>query len=244
MPADQETIRYTGFYGNDANGKSFLSREVLGGGSGGRYYADGSDTIHIVPDSRNQPAEFTETRYPIRVDRLALATDSGGAGQFRGGLGYDKDYRVLVDCHTIVTADRVKLGCYGVSGGQAGQPFLAIADAHGEARNLGGLVDGEPLKAGQVLRVRTTGGGGWGDALARDPAAVLLDVVQGKVSQAAAKDDYGVVVVTGTGEGALDGLRVDAAATDALRTKLRASRKEPLPMIDRGEGFRRLQGKN
>lgn len=243
MPADQETIRYTGFYGNDANGKSFLSREVLGGGSGGRYYADGSDTIHIVPDSRNQPAEFTETRYPIRVDRLALATDSGGAGQFRGGLGYDKDYRVLVDCHTIVTADRVKLGCYGVSGGQAGQPFLAIADVHGEARKLGGLVDGEPLKAGQVLRVRTTGGGGWGDALARDPAAVLLDVVQGKVSQAAAKDDYGVVVVTGTGEGSIDGWCVDAAATDALRAKLRAARKAPLPMIDRGEGFRRLQGK-
>ncbi|MBV8243063.1 MAG: hydantoinase B/oxoprolinase family protein, partial [Hyphomicrobiales bacterium] len=61
MPADQETIRYTGFYGTDAAGKPFLSREVLGGGSGGRYYADGNDVIHIVPDSRNQPAEFTET---------------------------------------------------------------------------------------------------------------------------------------------------------------------------------------
>jgi len=56
MPADQETIRYTGFYGADRSGKSFLSREVLGGGSGGRYYADGNDAIHIVPDSRNQPA--------------------------------------------------------------------------------------------------------------------------------------------------------------------------------------------
>ena len=49
MPADQETIRYTGFYGTDADGKPFLSREVLGGGSGGRYYADGNDAIHIVP---------------------------------------------------------------------------------------------------------------------------------------------------------------------------------------------------
>ena len=55
MPADQETIRYTGFYGTDRNGKSFLSREVLGGGSGGRYYADGNDAIHIVPELA-QPA--------------------------------------------------------------------------------------------------------------------------------------------------------------------------------------------
>ena len=80
MPADQETIRYTGFFGTDLDGKAFLSREVLGGGSGGRYYADGNDAIHIVPDSRNQPAEFTETRFPLLVEKLALRTDSGGAG--------------------------------------------------------------------------------------------------------------------------------------------------------------------
>src|SRR6267378_350030 len=73
MPADQETIRYTGFHGVDADGQFYLMREVLGGGSGGRYYADGSDTIHVVPDSKNLPAEFTETRFPLRVERLALA---------------------------------------------------------------------------------------------------------------------------------------------------------------------------
>ncbi|MGB0102095.1 MAG: hydantoinase B/oxoprolinase family protein, partial [Nocardioides sp.] len=70
MPADQETIRYTGVYGTDANGESYLMREVLGGGSGGRYYADGEDTIHVVPDSRNLPSEFTESRFPFRVERL------------------------------------------------------------------------------------------------------------------------------------------------------------------------------
>ncbi len=154
MPADQETIRYTGFHGRDREGRSFLSREVLGGGSGGRWYADGNDAIHIVPDSRNQPAEFTENRFPIIVERLGLNTDSGGAGKRRGGLGYDKHYRVLVDCHTIVTADRVRLGCYGVAGGRAGEPFCVTVDLHGAAKALGGLVDGEPLKAGQVVRVR------------------------------------------------------------------------------------------
>ena len=70
MPADQETIRYTGVYGTDVDGEPYLMREVLGGGSGGRYYADGEDTIHVVPDSRNLPTEFTEGRFPLRVERL------------------------------------------------------------------------------------------------------------------------------------------------------------------------------
>ena len=86
MPADQETIRYTGVYGEDADGRRYLMREVLGGGSGGRYYADGEDTIHVVPDSRNLPTEFTEARFPFRVEVLSLAVDSGGAGRYRGGL--------------------------------------------------------------------------------------------------------------------------------------------------------------
>ena len=68
MPADQETIRYTGVYGEDLDGRPYLMREVLGGGSGGRYYADGEDTIHVVPDSRNLPTEFTEARFPFRVE--------------------------------------------------------------------------------------------------------------------------------------------------------------------------------
>jgi N-methylhydantoinase B len=235
MPADQETIRYTGFYGNDQKGKPFLSREVLGGGSGGREYADGSDVIHIVPDSRNQPAEFTENRFPVIVEKLALATDSGGAGKRRGGLGYEKHYRVLVDCHTIVTADRVRLGCYGLSGGKAGQPFCVTVDLFGKAKDLGGLVDGEPLAAGKVMRVVTTGGGGWGDPLERELELVELDVLQGKVSPEAARADYGVVLVRRGEE-----WEVDILATDALRAEMRTARKAPLPMIDRGPGYEKM----
>ena len=236
MPADQETIRYTGFYGTDRNGKSFLSREVLGGGSGGRYYADGNDAIHIVPNSRNQPAEFTETRFPLLVEKLALRTDSGGAGKRRGGLGYDKHYRALVDCRTIVTADRVRLGCYGLNGGKAGTPFC-VTDRCRRARrtNLGGLVDGEPVLAGQVVRVVTTGGGGWGDPLEREPDWVQRDVIEGKVSLAAARDDYGVVlraadgkdpfVIDEAGDGGAareaQGRAQERAADDRSRRRLR-----------------------
>jgi N-methylhydantoinase B len=240
MPADQETIRYTGFFGTDANGKPFLSREVIGGGSGGRYYADGNDAIHIVPDSRNQPAEFTETRFPLLVEKLALRTDSGGAGVRRGGLGYEKHYRALVDCRTIVTADRVRLGCYGLNGGKAGAPFCVTVDIEGTPHDLGGLVDGEPMLAGQVVRVCTTGGGGWGDPLERETEMVLRDVIDGKVSGRAARDDYGVVL-----RRIGDMHEIDVTATAALRDKLRATRAAPSSMIDRGPGYEMLrQGKN
>lgn len=237
MPADQETIRYTGFYGKDLEGKSFLSREVLGGGSGGRYYADGSDVIHIVPDSRNQPAEFTETKFPYLVEKLALSTDSGGVGYRRGGQGYEKHYRMLVDCRTIVTADRVRLGCYGVKGGKAGQPFCVTVDAEGAARDLGGLVDGDPVLKGQVVRVVTTGGGGWGDPLDREVELVQRDLIEGRVSPDSALRDYGVVFMAGDDP---DEPRVDMAATDRTRMDLRSKRTAALPMIDRGEGYEKM----
>jgi N-methylhydantoinase B len=237
MPADQETIRYTGFYGRDRNGKAFLSREVLGGGSGGRAYADGNDAIHIVPDSRNQPAEFTETRFPLLVEKLALWTDSGGAGMRRGGLGYEKHYRALVDCRTIVTADRVRLGCYGVNGGKAGAPFRVTIDIEGAPRELGGLVDGEPVLAGQTVRVLTTGGGGWGDPLEREPDLVLRDVMDGKVSWQAALNDYGVAL---TPVDSPDCYQIDEQATRAYRAEHRDQRTGTIPMIDRGPGYKEL----
>jgi N-methylhydantoinase B len=128
MPADQETIRYTGVYGRRADGSSYLMREVLGGGSGGRPWGDGEDTIHVVPDSRNLPTEFTESRFPFRVERLSLAIDSGGPGTYRGGLGYEKHIRMLEDASFMSIADRSILSCWGVKGGLAGAPFRVTLD--------------------------------------------------------------------------------------------------------------------
>ena len=145
MPADQETIRYTGISGHDAEGRWYLNREILGGGSGGRYYADGSDTIHVVPESRNLPVEFVETRFPVRVEALALATDSGGAGTFRGGLGYRKEIRVLHDASFMSVADRSILSCWGVRGGRAGTPFRVTIDPGGPVYPRGPCGPGSPL---------------------------------------------------------------------------------------------------
>jgi N-methylhydantoinase B len=243
MPADQETIRYTGVYGTDLDGEPYLMREVLGGGSGGRYYADGEDTIHVVPDSRNLPTEFTESRFPLLVERLGLAQDSGGPGQFRGGLGYEKHIRMLRDAHFMSIADRSILACWGLKGGKAGQPFRVTVDPGGPAeREVDALADAEPVKAGELIRIRTTGGGGWGDALEREVSDVVRDVRWGKVSVRGARDDYGVVLTHDATALAAADVSVDESATAALRDSMRASRTGDEPFFDRGPGYARLSG--
>jgi N-methylhydantoinase B len=219
MPADQETIRYWGIHGTDGDGRWYLLREVLGGGSGGRWYADGSDAIHIVPDSKNLPAEFAETRFPVLIERLALATDSGGPGRRRGGLGYDKRIRLLRDAAFVSTADRARLGCYGVAGGMAGLPYEASIDG----APLPGMNDDVALPAGTLLRLRTTGGGGWGDPFEREPELVVQDVRRGLVSVESAERDYGVLI--------RDGEVVD----------LRRPPRER-PFFDRGPGYEAMRG--
>jgi N-methylhydantoinase B len=238
MPADQETIRYTGVYGDDADGRPYLMREVLGGGSGGRPYADGEDTVHVVPDSRNIPVEFAEARWPFLVERLGLAVDSGGPGRHRGGLGYEKHLRMLRDAHFMSIADRSLLACWGVAGGRAGRPFEVVIDPGGPAeRTVDALADAEPVRAGEVIRIRTTGGGGWGDPLDRPYEEVLRDVAWGKVSLAGARDDYGVVV-----GGTPDAPEVHEPASAALRAARRAARTGAEPFFDRGPGYAMLAG--
>ncbi|AYY15403.1 hydantoinase B/oxoprolinase family protein [Actinobacteria bacterium YIM 96077] len=238
MPADQETIRYTGVYGEDADGRPYLMREVLGGGSGGRYYADGEDTIHVVPDSRNLPTEFSESRFPFVVERLGLALDSGGPGRYRGGLGYEKHIRMLRDAHFMSIADRSILSCWGVKGGGAGRPFQVTIDPGGpNERGVDALADAEPVVAGEVIRIRTTGGGGWGDPLERPVDEVLRDIRWRKVSIHGARADYGVVV-----HGTADDPKADEAATGELRMRMRAQRDSDDPFFDRGPGYAQLSG--
>ena len=238
MPADQETIRYTGIEGIDRDGEWFFSREILGGGSGGRYYADGSDAIHVVPDSKNLPAEFVEGRFPVRIETLGLATDSGGAGKYRGGLGYQKEIRVLADDAKFMSiADRSILSCWGLNGGLAGAPFKVTVDpGSNNEQVMDGLCDREPIDQGSLIRVETTGGGGWGDPLERDISLVRLDVIQGKVSERAARELYGVIFVSDR-----DDFEVEVAKTRIIRDELTEKRGPP-KFFDRGPGFERLAG--
>jgi N-methylhydantoinase B len=214
-------------------------REVLGGGSGGRWYADGEDTVHVVPDSRNIPVEFAEARWPFVVERLGLAVDSGGPGRHRGGLGYEKHIRMLRDAHFMSIADRSRLACWGVRGGRAGRPFEVVIDPGGpNERAVDALADADPVRAGEVIRIRTTGGGGWGDPLDRPCDDVARDVRWGKVSLRGARDDYGVVV-----GGPREDPVVDEAASERLRASLRAARSGREPFFDRGPGYQVLAGR-
>ena len=238
MPADQETIRYTGVYGDDLDGNSYLMREVLGGGSGGRYYSDGEDTIHVVPDSRNLPTEFTESRFPFIVERLGLARDSGGAGRYRGGLGYEKEIRMLKDANFMSIADRSILACWGVNGGMAGNSFsVVIEPGTPHEREVDALSDAVPVKAGEVIRIRTTGGGGWGDPLTRPYEEVERDLRWSKVTFAGALNDYGVLA-----SGDKDHPVIDEAASDAERAQRQALKTGEEPFFDRGAGYFSLSG--
>jgi N-methylhydantoinase B len=237
IPASQESISSYGFFGKDEHGESFLLREITGAGSGARPFADGADTVDVAPESKNMPGEFAETFYPVRIERLGLRTDSGGAGLFRGGTGYCKDIRVLVDGTMMIHSDRARLQPWGVSGGQAGLGSVWILNP-GEAdeRILPGKSDGIAFKAGDVLRVLSPGGGGWGDPLERDPAAVCEDVKRDLVSVESASNTYGVIF-NKTDD--LYTLSVDEAASVKRREEIRAERPELL-MYDRGDNVRAL----
>ena len=148
MPADQETIRYTGVYGLDTNGRPYLMREVLGGGSGvGR-----TPTARTPSTCRplTEPADGVH-RGPVPLHRreVVAAVDSGGPGLHRGGLGYEKHIRMLRDAHFMSIADRSILACWGVNGGRAGRPFEVVVDPGGPAeRVVDALADAEPVPAG------------------------------------------------------------------------------------------------
>ena len=95
---------------------------------------------------------------------------------------------MLIDAHFMSIADRSILSCWGVTGGRAGQPFEVMIDPGGpNERAVDALADAEPVRAGELIRIRTTGGGGWGDPLDRPPAEVLRDVRWGKVSVGGAR---------------------------------------------------------
>lgn len=237
VPAPSESISSYGLFGFNEDGEFYLLREITGAGSGGRPFADGADTVDVAPESKNMPAEFAETNFPVRITQLGLRQDSGGPGLYRGGLGYLKDIEILMDGELMIHSDRSVLQPWGVKGGKAGQGSVWLLNPDTpEERTLAGKADNIPVVAGDVLRVLSPGGGGWGDPLERDPEAVALDVKRRLVTRESAHSDYGVDFLPTDDDYEL---QVDEAATNALRDELRGSRA-PLKMFDRGANFYRL----
>lgn len=230
---DSDTNTLYGLYGRDDKGDYFFYHELPGAGQGGRPYGDGMEVANLAPEARNTSAEIVEARYPIVEEACDVRIDSGGAGKFRGGNGHVKDIRLLVDAHLTVITDRYALPTWGAHGGRPGKPHLYIINpgTPNERVLKRGKFDREPLKKGDLLRVLTAGGGGWGDPLEREPERVRLDVVRRLVSPEKAADEYGVIVRERG-----DSWEVDVAATEQQRARLRHE-GGPAKMIDRGPQF-------
>ncbi|MFT4561884.1 MAG: N-methylhydantoinase B, partial [Gammaproteobacteria bacterium] len=193
--ADMQNIQLYGLYGEDLEGKLFLMREIFGAGSGARPYADGTDAVDLVPYSKNLPAEFIEQRFPVSVERVGVAIDSGGPGKYRGGLGYVKELRTLVDAHYTTVTERTAFACIGIKGGRWGAPGGSVKNpGMPNEEHVFYSRDAVPVVANDLIRLVTPGGGGWGDPLERDIEAVRMDVVRRLVSHGAADSEYGVVM--------------------------------------------------
>jgi N-methylhydantoinase B len=192
----------------------------LGGGWGAKHNEDGmSGTVCINDgDTHNSPNEQAEAKFPIVVERYALVENSGGAGRHRGGLGVVRDVRARSPLTVNTQIDRAHCRPWGLAGGFDGmgnKVELRIGGAWKvDFPNAKVLV--AHLKEGDAFRIRSGGGGGYGSPLQRSAQQVVVDVREGYVGVAEARELYGVVVHPAT-------LAIDVEATAMLRASLTSS---------------------
>ncbi|MEM0990429.1 MAG: hydantoinase B/oxoprolinase family protein [Pseudomonadota bacterium] len=184
---------------------------VVGGG-GGMPHRDGTngsgaDAAYL----KNTPIEITETEVPVEFVRYGLAPDSGGPGRWRGGLATRMAFRVFAPDSRVTARnrDRSRFRPWGVLGGGAAGLADMVVNPGTDDEQRAGSSDTVVLQPGDVLEVRSAGGGGRGNPLDREPWRVAQDVARGFVSAEAAHRDYGVVIAQG---------EVDVAATAACRS--------------------------
>jgi len=216
------------YSGRDSEGRAFQLMEILYGGIPGRPIGDGMDGHSWWPLFENIPSEYLESYYPMRIEAYRSIPDTGGPGLHRGGNGVEKVYRLLESGEVSIHDDRHRSRPWGILGGKPGgcsEKWLVRAD--GSRERLPSKVDNVRVEPGDRIVFRTAGGGGWGDAVERDPAVVRRDVVRGLLTAEAAREGYGVALNG-------DGREVDRAATDDLRARMRRERGT-LPTFDYGE---------
>ena len=168
----------------------------------------GADAAYL----KNTPIEITETETPVEFVRYGLAQDSGGAGRWRGGLATEMAFRVFAPDSKITARnrDRSFFRPWGVLGGKAAGLSDRVVNPGTERERRLGNIDTAVLQPGDVLEIRSAGGGGRGNPCEREPWRVAQDVRRGYVSLAAAERDYGVAIRDG---------EVDEKATTWLRAR-------------------------
>ena len=176
------------------NGKRFVFCETLMGTTGGSAAADGQGGIpHIGANQSNVPVEVIESNYPIRVEKYCYVPDTGGAGEFRGGLALRREYRVLCDQAELnMRADKIAFPPYGLAGGNTGSsPRLQIR-RNGHSIRVSALpLQPIKLQKNDLVVVQMPGGGGFGSPERRDRERIRADLVEGLISAEHAKNMYG-----------------------------------------------------
>lgn len=209
---------------NERGGRNIQVVEPMIGGTGARDGYDGVDGRDSgISNLANNPVETVEAELGIEILRYAIRPDSGGAGKWRGGCGLELTFRILSSGSTVLGRgmERLLFRPWGCNGGKAGAPgSLMINQGRDTERRLG-KIDILEVQAGDTVTFQTAGAGGWGDPFERPPEDVLSDVLNGFVTPAAARSDYGVVIV---------GHAVDRDETNTLR----ASGHAPYASVDFG----------
>ena len=216
-------ITIGGYYGDRS---PFIYVDFTTGAWGGRPWADGLDgNTNLFINMASQSIEMTEAEHPIEILAYEFLCDRAGPGKFRGGAPFRRDYRFVEEEGILqVRSDRRDFRPYGLYGGQPGKPSRNYLDPDAENQLLTAKITMD-IKRGDVFRHELAGAGGWGDPLERDPERVLKDVRNDFVSQASARDDYGVAIDT-------EAWTVDEAATEKRRAEMRAARNwQEVPTI-------------
>jgi len=206
---------------DDRTGEPFAIVEPQPGGWGGWEGGDGESGLVACGDGETYIAsnEVYERRLPVRVERYELnVSDGTGHGKFRGGFGVRKDYKVLSNkAYLTLSIGRSKFPPWGVGMGLNGTPnYAVIIKSNGESMKVRRIANYEMLK-GDLVSLRSGGGGGWGDPLERDPKLVAWDVKNEYITIEQARNIYGVVIDPRS-------LEVDYKETQALREKLKKQR--------------------
>lgn len=181
------------FSRKDEIGNSEVLFEIGVGGWGARPGMDGPDGLSQgVHNLRNNPIELVEHEFPCRVLNYSFIPDSGGAGEYRGGLGVERTLVMTADAEFTAQFDRIKYPAPGLLGGHAGRPGKILLEREGQDPvEVPGKVVGLRLKTGDVIRIQTQGGGGLGDPKDRSHERIRKDLALGKVTRNFLINDYG-----------------------------------------------------